>query len=102
MIGLALDEAGIPETAAGRVQVADKILQAALAAGLPKQDVIIDCLTLTVSAEQKRAMETIRALRAVREELGLATVLGVIITSYSIHYTKLYDTSPFMSEEQTW
>lgn len=84
VIGLALDESGIPETAAGRTRVAGKILEAALAAGLAKEDVVIDCLTLTVSAEQKRAMETIRALRAVRDELGLATVLGVSNISFGL------------------
>jgi 5-methyltetrahydrofolate--homocysteine methyltransferase len=84
VIGLALDESGIPETAEGRTRVAGKILEAALAAGLAKEDVVIDCLTLTVSAEQKRAMETIRALRAVRDELGLATVLGVSNISFGL------------------
>ncbi|MDX9833499.1 MAG: homocysteine S-methyltransferase family protein, partial [Anaerolineae bacterium] len=84
VIGLALDESGIPETAEGRTRVAGKILEAALVAGLPKEDVVIDCLTLTVSAEQKRAMETIRALRAVRDELGLATVLGVSNISFGL------------------
>lgn len=84
VIGLALDESGIPETAEGRTRVAGKILEAALAAGLKKEDVVIDCLTLTVSAEQKRAMETIRALRAVRDELGLATVLGVSNISFGL------------------
>ncbi len=84
IIGLALDEKGIPETAEGRLRVARKILDAASSVGLPKEDVIIDCLTLTVSAEQKRAMETIRSLRKVRDELGLATVLGVSNISFGL------------------
>ena len=84
VIGLALDENGIPETAAGRLRVAGKILEAASSVGLPKEDVIIDCLTLTVSAEQKRAMETIHSLRKVRDELGLATVLGVSNISFGL------------------
>jgi 5-methyltetrahydrofolate--homocysteine methyltransferase len=84
VIGLALDENGIPETAEGRVRVAGKILEAASSVGLPKEDVVIDCLTLTVSAEQKRAMETIRSLRKVRDELGLATVLGVSNISFGL------------------
>jgi len=84
VIGLALDEGGIPETAQGRLAVARKILAAATDAGLPPQDVVIDCLTLTVSAEQKRAMETLRAIAAVKGELGLATVLGVSNISFGL------------------
>ncbi len=67
VIGLALDEGGIPESAAGRLAVARRILDAALEAGLPREDVVIDCLTLTVSAEQKRAPESLAALRLVKE-----------------------------------
>ena len=84
VIGLALDEQGIPATAEGRLDVAGKILKAAEEAGLRRQDVIIDCLTLTVSAEQKRALETLRTLRMVRDELGLATVLGVSNISFGL------------------
>jgi 5-methyltetrahydrofolate--homocysteine methyltransferase len=84
VIGLALDETGIPETAKGRLAVARRIVEAAVAAGLPREDVVIDCLTLTVSAEQKRAMETLRALRRVKEELGVATVLGVSNISFGL------------------
>jgi 5-methyltetrahydrofolate--homocysteine methyltransferase len=84
VIGLALDNSGIPETAEGRVAVARRILQAATEAGLPAQDLVIDCLTLTVSAEQKRAMETLRAVQAVKGELGLATVLGVSNISFGL------------------
>ncbi len=84
VIGLTLDEQGIPETAEGRVAIARRILDAALCRGLPKQDLVIDCLTLTVSAEQKRALETLRALRQVRDELGLATALGVSNISFGL------------------
>ncbi len=84
LIGLALDGSGIPETAADRLQVARTILEAALATGIPREDLIIDCLTLTVSAEQKRALETLQALRLVRDELGLATVLGVSNISFGL------------------
>ncbi|HAD04992.1 MAG TPA: 5-methyltetrahydrofolate--homocysteine methyltransferase [Desulfuromonas sp.] len=84
VIGLALDAGGIPETAEGRVAVARAILAAALDHGLRREDVVIDCLTLTVSAEQKRALETLRALRLVASELGLATVLGVSNISFGL------------------
>lgn len=84
VIGLTLDESGIPETAEGRLEIARKIRDAARELGLPDQDLVIDCLTLTVSAEQKRAMETLRALRLVRDELGLATALGVSNISFGL------------------
>ncbi|BCR03798.1 5-methyltetrahydrofolate--homocysteine methyltransferase [Desulfuromonas versatilis] len=84
VIGLALDEQGIPQSAEGRTAVARRILEAALAAGLPREDVVIDCLSLTVSAEQKQARETLAALRGVKTELGLATVLGVSNISFGL------------------
>ncbi len=84
LIGLTLDEGGIPATAEGRVAVARRIHDAVLAAGLPEQDLVIDCLALTVSAEQKRALETLRTLRLVRDQLGLATVLGVSNISFGL------------------
>ena len=84
VVGLALDERGIPQTARERVDIARRILEAALAHGIPKEDVWIDCLTLTVSAQQGQARETLAALRAVREELGLQTVLGVSNISFGL------------------
>lgn len=84
VIGLTLDEEGIPETAEGRLAVARRIREVARGVGLPDQDLVIDCLTLTVSAEQKRARETLRALRLVATELGLATVLGVSNISFGL------------------
>ena len=84
VVGLCMDENGIPQTWQERVAIAKRILDAALAAGIPKEDVLIDCLTLTVSAQQEQAAETLKALRAVREELGLHTVLGVSNISFSL------------------
>jgi len=84
VVGLALDENGIPQTAEGRVAIARRILEAALAHGIPKEDVWIDCLTLTVSAQQDQAMETLRAVRTVHGELGLRTVLGVSNISFGL------------------
>ena len=84
VVGLALDKGGIPQTAQGRVAIARRILDAALAWGIPKEDVWIDCLTLTVSAQQDQAKETLAAVRTVREELGLQTVLGVSNISFGL------------------
>jgi 5-methyltetrahydrofolate--homocysteine methyltransferase len=84
VIGLTLDEQGIPETGEGRAAVAEKILNAARVAGIPGENLVIDCLTLTVSAEQKKSRETLRAVRLVKERLGLNTVLGVSNISFGL------------------
>jgi 5-methyltetrahydrofolate--homocysteine methyltransferase len=84
VIGLALDEAGIPGTGEGRCAVAERIRDAVVAAGIAPRNLIIDALTLTVSAEQKRALESLRAVRLIRERLGLSTVLGVSNISFGL------------------
>ena len=84
VVGLTMDEDGIPQTAEGRVAIARRILDAALACGMPRGDVFIDCLTLTVSAQQDQAAQTLRAVRLVREELGAQTVLGVSNISFGL------------------
>ena len=84
VVGLSLDKGGIPQTAEGRVSIARRILDAALAHGIPKEDLWIDCLTLTVSAQQDQAAETLKAVRTVRHELELQTVLGVSNISFGL------------------
>lgn len=84
VVGLTLDKGGIPQTAEGRVAIARRILNAALAHGISREDVWIDCLTLTVSAQQDQAAETLKAVRTVREELGLQTLLGVSNISFGL------------------
>ncbi len=84
VVGLTLDKGGVPRTAQERVAIARRILDAALSCGIPRQDVWIDCLTLTVSAQQEQAAETLRAVRTVREELGLQVVLGVSNISFGL------------------
>ena len=84
VVGLCMDENGIPQDWQGRVAIARRILEAALSYGIPKEDVLIDCLTLTVSAQQEQAVETLAAVRAVKEELGLHTVLGVSNISFGL------------------
>ncbi|MCR4711243.1 MAG: homocysteine S-methyltransferase family protein [Clostridia bacterium] len=84
VVGLTLDEEGIPKTVEKRVEIARRILDRALSYGIPKQDVYIDCLTLTVSAEQENAANTLLAMRRIKEELGLKTVLGVSNISFGL------------------
>ena len=84
VVGLTLDKNGIPKTVQARLDIAQKILDRALSCGIRKEDVYIDCLTLTVSAEQEAASQTLTALRRVKEELGLKTVLGVSNISFGL------------------
>ena len=84
VVGLTLDKNGIPPKAEQRFAIAEKILKRAMYYGIPKEDVFIDCLTLTASAEQEAVMETLRALGRVKKELGLKTVLGVSNISFGL------------------
>ena len=84
VIGLCLDGQGIPKTAQGRVEIAERIISRAEALGIPRCDVVIDCLALTVSAEQDQAIETLKAIRTLTQEQGMATVLGVSNISFGL------------------
>lgn len=84
ILGLTLDGAGIPETAEERAVIAKKIVNRALEKGMKKQDIFIDTLTLTAGAQQKLVMETIKALRTVKAELGVRTALGVSNVSHGL------------------
>lgn len=84
VVGLTLDETGIPRRAEDRLKIARRILAEALRYGIPKERVFIDCLVLTASAEQEAAYETLDAVRMVHEELGLKTVLGVSNISFGL------------------
>jgi len=84
VVGLTLDKNGIPKTAEGRFEIAKRILDRALSLGIRREDVFIDCLTLTASAEQAGVMETLKAVSRVKNELGLRTVLGVSNISFGL------------------
>lgn len=84
VVGLTLDENGIPKTAEGRFEIAKRIVSRAEAIGIDRRDVYIDCLTLTVSAEQDACRETLKALHRVKTELGCKTCLGVSNISFGL------------------
>ena len=84
IVGLAIDEKGIKPKAADRVAIARRITEAALAAGIPREDIYIDCLTLTASAQQEDVLATVQALEACKKELGVRTVLGVSNISFGL------------------
>jgi len=84
VIGLAMDEQGIPDTPEKRLEVARKIVERAEAMGIPRQDVIVDCLALCVGADHRAAWVTLEAMRLVQEELGVNMVLGASNVSFGL------------------
>ncbi len=84
VIGLTMDEQGIPKRAEARLAIAKKIIEAAESAGIPRQDVIIDPLAMAVSADDQAAVETIRALQLIRDELGVNQTLGLSNISFGL------------------
>ena len=84
LVGLCLDENGIPSLAEDRVKVAGRIASEAEKYGIGKRDLVMDALTLTISAQQRESAETIKALSRIKSELGMKTVLGVSNISFGL------------------
>ena len=84
VVGLTLDKNGIPKKAEQRVEIAKRIIDRALEIGIRKEDIYIDCLTLTASAEQEAVGETLKAVKTVKELYGVKTVLGVSNISFGL------------------
>lgn len=101
VVGLALDENGIPGRAEDRFAIAQKIMNRALEMNIPKEDIYIDCLTLTASAEQEGVMETLKAIKLVKSELGLKTILGVSNISFGLPSRELIN-SNFLTMAMTY
>lgn len=93
VVGLTLDENGIPATADQRLAIATRIVDTAATYGIPREDIYIDCLTLTASVQQADVMETLRAVRLVKETLGVKTVLGVSNISFGLPNRELLNHS---------
>lgn len=84
VIGLTLDEEGIPEDADGRIRIAEKIIAEATKYGIRKKDIVIDALAMTISSEPDGAKVTLETLRRLRNEIGVNTVLGVSNISFGL------------------
>ena len=84
VVGLAIDKRGILSRAEDRLEIARRIRKAALDAGIPQEDIYIDCLTLTASAQQADVLATVEALAACKKELGVRTILGVSNISFGL------------------
>lgn len=84
LVCLCLDESGIPETVEGRLRVAEKLVKTAAEYGIPKKNLVIDALVLTISTGQDNANVTLETMRRIRYEMGLHTVLGVSNISFGL------------------
>lgn len=95
LVGLCLDESGIPSDAEGRVEIARKITNEAAKYGIEKKNLVMDALTLTISAQQQESAQTIKALKTIKEELGIKTVLGVSNISFGLPRRELVNSTFF-------
>ena len=84
LVALVLDEQGIPATAEGRIAIARKIYEAADRYGVPREDIVIDGLAMTISSDSRSALVTLETLRRVRDELGGHSILGVSNISFGL------------------
>ncbi|MFZ5818189.1 MAG: homocysteine S-methyltransferase family protein [Bacillota bacterium] len=84
VLGLTIDEHGIPSSAQQRLEIAKRLVAAAESYGIPRHDVVIDPLALTAGAQQAEAKETLKAIRWIQEELGCHTSLGVSNISFGL------------------
>ena len=92
VVGLTTDERGIPRTAAERVRIAGDIIHACAEYGIPQENILIDCLTLTVSAEQGQARETLEAIRQIKSRWRVRTTLGVSNISFGLPERRIVNT----------
>ncbi|OEF98759.1 5-methyltetrahydrofolate--homocysteine methyltransferase [Desulfuribacillus alkaliarsenatis] len=84
VVGLALDDDGLPATKEKRLEIATKIVKRAQEHDIPAKDIIIDCLVLTASAQPEAVQETLQAIPLVKEQLGVTTILGVSNVSFGL------------------
>ncbi len=89
VVALTLDEKGLPESCEERVDIADKIIRYAQDFGINKERIIVDCLTLTVSAQQDAAYDTLRAMKIIKERYGVKTTLGASNISFGLPERKI-------------
>ncbi len=95
VVCLCLDENGIPKTAQGRIDIAEKIIKTAQSYGIDKKDLVVDALTMTISTDKNNAKETLKAVKYIKNELGVGTVLGVSNISFGLPKREAVNTAFF-------
>ncbi|MDD4564022.1 MAG: homocysteine S-methyltransferase family protein [Eubacteriales bacterium] len=89
VVALTLDEKGLPENTEERLAIAERIIKTAETYGIGREKIIVDCLTLTVSAQQDAGRDTLEAIRLVKKEFGVKTTLGASNVSFGLPERKL-------------
>ena len=89
VIALTLDERGLPKDVNERIEIAERIIREAAKYGIGKERIIVDCLTLTVSAQQRAGKDTLEAIRQIKSRLGVKTTLGVSNVSFGLPERRL-------------
>lgn len=84
VVALTLDDKGIPDTAEGRVEIAEKIIKRAKEYAIPEEDILIDTLVLTASTNQESVLENLRAIKIIKSKYNVKTVLGVSNVSFGL------------------
>ena len=95
VVALTLDESGIPETAQGRLEIARRIVETAAGYGIDRRDIVVDALTMPISTGGDAAGVTLDALRLIKQELGVSTILGVSNISFGLPRRELVNTAFF-------
>lgn len=95
VVALTLDEAGIPETADGRIAIAQKIYKEAEKYGIQKKDILMDALCMTISSDPQGALTTLETVKRVKEELGGKTILGVSNISFGLPQREIVNAAFF-------
>ncbi len=95
VVALTLDENGIPKTAEGRLEIAKRIVETARQFGIQKEDLLFDTLTMAESAEDNNALVTLEALKLLKQELGVKTILGVSNISFGLPNRELLNAAFF-------
>ena len=84
VIGLTIGDKGIPKTSEERLEIARRIVQRAEAMGIPREDIIIDCLCLSLGSDDQAGLTTLETIRRVKEELGVNQTLGASNVSFGL------------------
>lgn len=93
VVGMPVDERGIPKTASERIEIATKIVHRAEVYGIPPEDVVIDCLAIAASADMSAANAAIQTVRAVTKHLGLASIMGISNISFGLPQRKVINST---------
>lgn len=95
IVGLTVGEKGLPKDREERLINAEKIIERAKEYGIPKEDIIIDCIVLTVSSEQSMALETLESIKLIKNKLGVKTIIGLSNVSFGLPERKIINSAFF-------